>query len=166
MPQRILIIGAGNVGGAIGQKWLKRGHDVRFGVPDPASPRYASLPKDRLQRPDDRAGADIVVLAVPFEVVGSAIAALGDLAGVTFIDCTNPLGMGPEGLQLVIGHDSSGAEQVAAHASGASVFKTSNQTGWENMGSAEAYQPTPVMFVAGDDNDQARRDEPRLRSWL
>lgn len=152
MAQRILIIGAGNVGGALGRKWLERGHDVRFGVPDPSPQRYPSLPPDRLQRSDDRAGADTIVLAVPFEVAGSAVAALGDLSGVIVIDCTNPLGKGPDGLRLVVGHDSSGAEKVAGHAFGASVFKTLNQTGWENMRNTEAYKPTPVMFVAGDDD--------------
>jgi hypothetical protein len=32
------------------------------------------------------------------------------------IDCTNPLDMGPDGLQLVIGFDTSAGEQVASWA--------------------------------------------------
>jgi hypothetical protein len=30
------------------------------------------------------------------------------------MDCTNPLGMGPDGMELVLGHSTSGGEQVAA----------------------------------------------------
>ncbi|MGO8918766.1 MAG: NADPH-dependent F420 reductase [Stellaceae bacterium] len=151
---RILIVGAGNVGGALGQRWLRRGHDVRFGVPDPADAKYALLPKERLQRADERRGAEVIVLATPFAATKPVLEALGDLAGAIVIDCTNPLGMGPDGLHLTLGHDTSGAEQVASWAKGGSVFKTLNQTGAENMADAEAYHPTPVMFVAGDDAER------------
>jgi predicted dinucleotide-binding enzyme len=77
---------------------------------------------------------------------------MGDLAGKIVIDCTNPLRMGATGLELEIGHSTSGGERVAGWAQGASVFKTLNQTGFEIMGDAEAFgPPAPVMFVAGDD---------------
>ncbi len=46
--------------------------------------------------------------------------------------------MGPGGLQLTLGYTTSGAEQVATWAPAASVFKTLNQTGAENMGAAGA----------------------------
>jgi predicted dinucleotide-binding enzyme len=155
MGRRILIIGAGNVGGALGERWLENGHDVRFGVPDPDNPKHAGLPRNRLQHAHERRGAEIVALATPYAAAQSAVAALGDLEGVILIDCTNPLGMGPEGLRLVVGHDTSAAEEIAAAAPGASVFKTLNQTGAENLLDAEAYHPRPVMFIAGD--DEARK---------
>jgi len=151
MSRRILIIGAGNVGGALGQGWLECGHDVRFGVPDSTSDKYAALPKNRLQPADERRDAEVVVLATPYAVAKDAAAALGDLSGTILIDCTNPLAMGADGLHLVIGHDSSGAEEIAKAAPSASVFKTLNQTGAENMAEAAAYRPKPMMFVAGDD---------------
>jgi len=148
---KILIIGAGNVGATLGRVWLERGHDVRFGVPNPSDPKYATLPKERLQPANELRDAEIAVLATPFPATQAAIEALGGLSGVTVLDCTNPLGMGPDGLHLALGYDTSGAERVAAWAKGASVFKTLNQTGAENMGSARAYSTKPVMFVAGDD---------------
>lgn len=69
---------------------------------------------------------------------------------------TNPLRMGREGLNLVVGHDTAGVEQVAARAIGASVlvFKTLNQTGAENISDATACHPKPMMFIAGDDADK------------
>jgi 8-hydroxy-5-deazaflavin:NADPH oxidoreductase len=60
--------------------------------------------------------------------------------------------MGREGLELALGYDTSGAEQVVVWAKGAAVFKTLNQTGAENMAKASQYPTLPVMFVAGDDD--------------
>lgn len=152
MTKRLLIIGAGNVGAALGTAWLACGHDVRFGVSDPGHPKHASLPRERLQSAGDRNGAEIVVLAVPYAAAQSALAALGDLSGVIVIDCTNPLGMGPGGLHLTLGFQTSGGEEIAACIPAASVFKTLNQTGAENMADAAAFQPKSMMLVAGDDN--------------
>ena len=36
MLMRIAMIGAGNVGSALGRAWLRSGEDVVFGVPNPA----------------------------------------------------------------------------------------------------------------------------------
>ena len=155
MTRHILIIGAGNVGAALGRAWLACGHDVRFGVSDPEHPKHASLPRERLQSAGDRNDAEIVVLAIPNAAARSALKALGDLSGAIVIDCTNPLGMGPEGLHLTLGFETSGGEEIAACAPGASLFKTLNQTGAENMANAAAFQPKSMMFVAGD--DQARK---------
>ena len=153
---RIAIIGAGNVGSALGRAWLGTGEDVFFGVPDPADPKYGSLPQERLRTPPEAArNAEIVVLATPCPATEAAVKSLGDLAGKVLIDCTNPLGMGPDGLELVLGHRTSGGEQVAAWASGAAVFKTLNQIGADNMDKAALFPTRPVMFVAGD--DEARK---------
>jgi predicted dinucleotide-binding enzyme len=46
MAHSILIVGAGNIGGTLGRAWLATGHDVRFGVPDPADQKYAELPHE------------------------------------------------------------------------------------------------------------------------
>ena len=67
------------------------------------------------------------------------------------IDCTNPLGMGPDGLQLVLGFDTSAGEQVASWAPDAFVFKTLNTTGAGNMARAAEYPVKPLMLVAGDE---------------
>jgi 8-hydroxy-5-deazaflavin:NADPH oxidoreductase len=148
---RIAIIGAGNVGSALGHGWLGAGEDVVFGVPNPAESKYDALPRERLRTPLEAAGnAEIVVLATPWQVTETAVKSLGDLSGKIIIDCTNPLGMGPDGLELVLGHATSGGEQVAAWAPGAAVFKTLNQIGAENMDKAPLFPVRPVMFIGGD----------------
>ena len=54
----------------------------------------------------------------------------------------------------MLGHNTSGGEQVAVWASGAAVFKTLNQTGAENIDKAALFPIRPVMFVAGDDQSR------------
>src|SRR5262245_57416192 len=67
----------------------------------------------------------------------------GSLDGKIVIDCMNPLGMGPDGLQLVLGFNTSAGEQVASWAPGAFVFKTLNTTGAGNMAKAADYRVKP-----------------------
>ena len=149
---KIAIIGAGNVGSALGRAWLAGGEDVIFGVPNPADPKYRSLPAERLRTaPEAARNAELIVLAAPWPSTEAAVKSLGDLSGKIVIDCTNPLGMGPDGLELVLGHTTSAGEQVASWARPAAVFKTLNQIGAENLDKAALFPVRPVMFVAGDD---------------
>jgi predicted dinucleotide-binding enzyme len=98
---RIAIIGAGSVGATLGRAWIKHGEDVIWGVRNPADPKHAALPKERVKAPADAVKeAEVVVVATPWSAAEAAIKSLGSLAGKIVIDCTNPLGMGPDGLHL------------------------------------------------------------------
>ena len=149
---RIAIIGAGSVGATLARAWIKHGEEVSWGLRNPADPKYTTLPKDRLKAPAEAVkGAEVVVIATPWSAAEAAINSLGSLAGKTVIDCMNPLGMGPDGLQLVLGFNTSAGEQVASWSPGALVFKTLNTTGAGNMAKAADYPVKPLMLVAGDD---------------
>jgi predicted dinucleotide-binding enzyme len=149
----IAILGAGQVGRALGGGWQGAGHAVRYGVPDPGDAKYSELSAATVA--EAAQGAEVVVLATPWPATQDALRAAGDLSGRIVIDCTNPLNYAPEtGLSLALGFETSGGEQVAYWAPGASVFKTLNQTGAEGMAKARAFAQTPVMFVAGDDEDR------------
>jgi predicted dinucleotide-binding enzyme len=149
---RIAIIGAGNVGRALGNGWLKHGHDVRFGVPNPAAAKYADLPEARRATPSEAArDAEAILLATPWPATEAAVSGLGDLSGRIVIDCTNPLGMAPDGLGLILGYSISGGELVAQWATGAAVVKAFNTTGAANLADPAVYRIPPAMFVAGDD---------------
>ena len=94
----IAIIGAGAVGATLGQAWLDHGQDVIWGLRNPADPKHASLAKERLKAPAEAAKeAEIVVIATPWSATQAAVKSLGSLVGKIVIDCTNPLGMGPDG---------------------------------------------------------------------
>ena len=81
----------------------------------------------------------------------AAVKAAGELSGKLILDATNPLAMGPQGPGLAVGHAISAGEMVAAWAKGASVFKTLNTTGFNNLEDSGGYAQKPVMFYAGDD---------------
>ena len=153
----IALIGAGNVGGTLGKGWARAGHAVTYGVPDPSEARHrataeaagGAIVASVLQAVQ---AVDAIVLAVPFDAVGDALAAADDLSGRLLIDVTNPLRMGAAGLELSLGFDRSAAEHVASLAPRAAVFKTLNQVGFEVMANTAGYAAPPVMFVAGDDD--------------
>ena len=153
---QIAIIGAGNVGGALGKAWARAGHAITYGVPDPSDEKHRATAEaaggaglfsvgQAVQR------ADAIVLAVPFDAVAGVLAAAGDLSGQLVIDLTNPLRLGAAGLELSLGFDRSAAEHVASLAPSAAVFKTLNQVGFEVLENTTGYAVPPVMFVAGDD---------------
>ncbi|MBV9252222.1 MAG: NAD(P)-binding domain-containing protein [Acetobacteraceae bacterium] len=143
----LAIIGSGNVGGALAGALRRAGHQVVFGVRDPQPGK-----PDETTVAGSAKSADVVILAVPFTAARDVIASASGFAGKVLIDATNPLGMKEDGLGLTVGFDTSGAEQVAAMAPQAQVFKAFNQTGFENMADARRYTARPVMFVAGDGN--------------
>jgi predicted dinucleotide-binding enzyme len=146
------IIGAGNVGNALATGWIRASHAVTFGIRDPSAPQSGPHGATYASVADASRDADVVVLATPWPAVADAIGAAGNLAGKVLIDCTNPLRIGADGLELDIGHTTSGGEYVASLARGASVFKTLNQTGFANMERARELSSLPAaMFVAGND---------------
>jgi 8-hydroxy-5-deazaflavin:NADPH oxidoreductase len=149
---RIAIVGAGSVGATLGRAWLERGEDIVWGLRNPADPKHAALPRERVKTPAEAAGAaEIVVIATPRPATEAAVASLGNLAGKIVVDCTNPVAIGPDGPQSTMGSDNSAGEQVAKWAPGAQVCKAFNTTGVANMARAADYSQKPMMPVAGDD---------------
>jgi predicted dinucleotide-binding enzyme len=154
---KVAIIGAGNVGGALGTNWAQKGHDVIFGVRDPKAEKIQALlkaigSKARAVSPAEAAAAgDVIVLTTPWPATEAAIRSLGSVKGKIIIDATNPLTRGPDGISLEIGHSISAGEKVQGWAAGASVFKSLNTTGFGNMAKPDFGGKKSVMFVAGDD---------------
>jgi predicted dinucleotide-binding enzyme len=154
----LAIIGAGSVGGTLGTAWAqKAGHEIFFGVRNPQSDKVQALVRSLGGKAragtvaEAAASAEIIVLATPWNGAEAAIRSLGDVSGKIILDATNPLAMGPDGLGLEIGHDTSAGEKVQGWAKGASVFKTLNTTGYGNMADPVFRGVKSVMFVAGDD---------------
>ena len=155
---KLAIIGAGNVGGALGTAWAqKAGHEICFGVRDPKADKTLALlraigAKARVGTAAEAAAfADIIVLSTPWPAAETAIRAMGGLKGKILLDSTNPLTRGPDGISLEIGHSISAGEKVQGWAAGASVFKTLNTTGFGNMANPVFNGVKSMMFVAGDD---------------
>jgi len=153
----IAIIGAGNVGAALGTNWARKGHTVRFGVRSPKAEKVQAVLKpigakaSAMSPAEAAAASDFVLLATPWKATEAVVRSLGNLSGKIILDATNPLAMSGGVLGLEIGHSTSGGEKVQSWASGASVFKTLNTTGFGNMARPLYGDMRSVMFVAGDD---------------
>ncbi|HEX5314434.1 MAG TPA: NAD(P)-binding domain-containing protein [Gammaproteobacteria bacterium] len=150
---KIAIIGAGNVGQALGFAWAKLGHEICFGVRDPESAQARALLQRQagLSVASNGAAAacsELVALATPWDATRAAVASCGDLAGKIVMDCTNPIKADLSGLAL--GCDTSGAEQIASWAPGAQLFKAMNQIGFNLMDQPHFAAGQPVMFVCGE----------------
>ncbi len=155
----LTILGAGNVGLALGRALLRHGETVVFGVPDPA--RYQSKvgalgDGARLTIPAEAIdAADLVVLAVPADATAEIARSRSDWRGKILVDATNPLAPGLAG--LTVGTTTSGAEELAKLARGARVVKAFNTTGAENLSDPAYPGGLPFMPVCGDDADARRR---------
>lgn len=151
---KIAVIGAGNVGGTLGRRWSHAGHEVVFGVRDPAADKVRRLIADCADGTSATlpaqaaADAEVVVLAIWWNIAEEVIRGLGDLAGKILIDCTNPL---DENLRLVHGHTESGGEMIADWVPTARVVKAFNTVPWEAMADPEYGGQHPTLFFCGGD---------------
>ncbi len=159
---RIAIIGSGNVGQALAPAFDRAGHQVAFGVRDPADRRHADAGLPVRSVCDAAAWAELVVLAVNWGQVDAALGECGDMDGKILIDCTNPLAFGPDGISLVLGFDTSGGEIITAKTK-ARVVKSLNHVGSPVMESAHRYAVRPIQFVCGDDTDAKQAVSGLLR---
>ncbi len=147
---KITIIGAGRVGTTLGARLAAAGHDVTYGVRDPAAWTGEGRVGALSSATD---GADVVLLCVPWSAAEAVLDAAGPFDGQVLIDVTNPIG---PGLTLTHGHTDSGAVQVQRWAPGARVAKALHSTGVENMASPEIAGQRLLMPVCADD-EQARQ---------
>jgi NADPH-dependent F420 reductase len=124
----IAIIGAGNVGRALGTSFVRAGHSVAIASRDPEDAgNVAAATGAHVAASNTSAakGADIVVLATPFSSapeIAADIAAVVD--GKVVVDVSNRMSFGEGGPD--IDTTTSNAEELAALLPGASVVKAFN----------------------------------------
>jgi len=153
---KIAFIGHGNVGGALALGIRRLGHDVTLAVRDGRSSRVQELlardPALRVAAPREAVQeADVVVLAIPFQIVIDALTPLREaLAGKILIDCTNPVG---PGLSHGLANAQSGTAMIQAFLPATGVVKAFSIYGFENFEetSFPGYGVAPVMMYCGDD---------------
>lgn len=152
---QIAILGTGNVGGALARALAPR-HAITLGTRDAAQPsdRTTALAAHTgaqiAAMPDAAQAAKVILLALPWHALTSTLPSLGPLTGKVVIDGTNPLTPTPHGLDLALGHTTSGAEYVQRQLPAAHVVKTLNQVGAEVMEHNAHLPHRPVQFIAGD----------------
>jgi len=156
----IAIIGTGKVAGALGPEFAAQGHNIIYGSRNPSRDEVKTLVTNTghgasaTTPADAAANADIVVLAVPGEVVEEVTTSLGDLAGKIIIDPTNPIQRGGDG-NFELGVATSNAELIQAVAPGAYVVKAFNALNWRTMIDPET-SGGPVSIPIVGDNEEAK----------
>jgi predicted dinucleotide-binding enzyme len=146
------IIGSGNVGGALGQRWAEKGHAVMFGARDPNSDKakaaLANIPGAHIGNVRDAADfGDAILIAVPGGAVLDTVRACASLQGKVLMDAANWFGERPTGVTRSL------AEAIADAAPGARVVKAFNTTGANNMLNPRYGAQNADMFICGDDAD-------------
>jgi predicted dinucleotide-binding enzyme len=139
----ITIIGAGNIGGTLAEKWKAAGHDVLIGARNPGDAETlawaAGIGARVLPIPEAVAAAQAVLIATPGKVVADLAASLGSaLNGKLVMDATNMAGS----LGTSPGFD-------ALRKAGADAVKVFNCTGWENLADVRYGDQVADMFMAG-----------------
>ena len=158
----VTIIGAGNMGRAIGTRAVAGGHSVTFVSRTPESAEKAAAEVKSHRRNGSKISTasldevelgDVVVLALWYGTNTEVAKQLGSkLDGKVVVDIANPLNSTYDGLATA--PDSSSAEDVVkATVSGARVVKAFNTTYASTLITGQvAGQPLDV-FIAGDDAD-------------
>jgi predicted dinucleotide-binding enzyme len=156
---RIGILGSGLMGSKLGTIFARAGHDVVFSY-SRSRKKLEQLARDaggtaRPGSPRDAAqAADALLLAVHWLRVDEVLNQAGDLSGKVLITCSLP--MNADDTELLIGHTSSGAEELAKKVRGAAVVSAFGSVPsevlfpvFESRGNGSA----PSLLYCGDDDD-------------
>lgn len=145
----IAIIGSGNIGGALAQRFIGVGHTVLVGTRFPLSEKSiklaATIGEDRFTSPARAiAQAEVIVLATPAAKTIEVVQELGDTSGKIIIDTMNSIrGMGPAGFSTT-------TDAILANTVSRDVVKCFNTTGFENILNPQYGEQAADMFVGGD----------------
>jgi 8-hydroxy-5-deazaflavin:NADPH oxidoreductase len=158
-----VIGGTGPQGKGLAYRWARHGHRVVLGSRSPeraqetAAEITARLPDGSVSgaaNTDAARGADVVVLAVPYDGHDDLVASLADhLDGKVVISCVNPLGFdkqGPYGLDVPGG---SAAETAASLVPSARLVGAFHHVSAVTLWGADEYLDHEDVLVCGDDAD-------------
>lgn len=149
---KIAIIGSGNVGGALAQKWFVAKHTILIGAKLPLSQKNLHL-ATKIGEDSFTSIAtavkqsEVILIATPPLAIYEIIEQLGDVTNKIIIDATNSVGKYPAPYPTVY--------HCLLDKTNASIIKCFNTTGFENI-LDPIYHGDPIdMFMAGD-NDAAK----------
>jgi NADPH-dependent F420 reductase len=155
--------GTGPLGRGLAYRWARHGHRVVLGSrsADRASATAAEIAErvpgaavSGATNDDAAAGADVVVLAVPYDGHADLVGSVAErLAGKVVVSCVNPLGFdkqGPYALEVQAG---SAAEEAAALVPGARVVGAFHHVSAPLLWGEADYLDHEDVLVCGDDAD-------------
>ena len=145
---KIAIIGAGRVGSALAQAFIKAGHTVIMGIKFPMSEKSVLLAtkigEDRFTTVEGAAGqCEVIVMAATAQYIVDIAKRLGDVSEKIIIDTMNSGASKPDGFTNT-------TDAILAHCNAKDVVKCFNTTGVENIENPIYPDGGIDMFVAGD----------------
>lgn len=148
------VLGCGRMGRALGGRAARAGHAVVFGSRDRAwadgAAREAGFGAAGGSYSDAVGHAGIVLLSTRWQQTFRSLAEAGPFQGRTLIDATNP--STPDGLTLLLGHETSGAEEIARAVPEARVVKAFNSIYAEILAADTRFgSVAATAFYCGDD---------------
>ncbi len=155
---RVGILGSGLMGGKLGTIFARAGHEVVFSYAR-STEKLKKLARDahgnaRAGTPREAAqDADALLLAVHWSRIDDVLKQAGDLSGKVIVTCSLPMDAG--NTRLVVGHTSSGAEELAKKAKRAKVVSAFNTVPSEVLFSvfeARRKAARPSLVYCGDDS--------------
>ena len=153
---RVGILGSGLMGGKLGTLFARAGHEMVFSyvrnreklnrlARDAGHDAQAGTPKEAAQ------GAEALLLAVHWSRIDGVLKQAGDLSGKVIVSCSLPLNTA--NTELVLGHTTSGAEELAKKIPGADVVSAFNNIPSEvlfDVFAARGKATPPSMVYCGD----------------
>ena len=149
---KIGVIGNGNMGGALGKLWSSRGHKIMFGSRNPESVKTMAGISPNVNSgsiADAVRFGEVILLAVPWQGVENVFRLCGPIPGKILIDCTNPVA--ENYMSLVVGFNTSGAEEIAKMSQGARVVKAFNTVASGVLSRPRFDDTDATVLYCGDD---------------
>ena len=147
----VAIVGAGRIGGNIAHQLARAGHDVTVSFArdlDALRALAGEIGATAAPSAEAVAGADLVVISVPWGVLPEALDAAGSLAGKPLIDTTNQFGAGP-----MPAAGQTAAAFNAARMPGARYTKCFNTLTAAFQAETAHRDPRVVQWLCGDDDE-------------
>ena len=148
MTARVGILGSGLMGAKLGTIFARAGHEVLFSYAR-SKAKLGRLAREaggnaRAGTPGEAAAeSDVLLLAVHWSRVRDVVKQAGDVSGKVIVTCSLP--MNADDTALVIGHTSSGAEELARMVPTAKVISAFNTV------------PSEVLFGVYERRRKAKR---------
>lgn len=148
---KIAVLGAGNIGGTLGRKWVAARHQVTFGVNDPNGEHARKLRDELGNRVEVGTlaqalsrGPEVVLLAIPGVAVDATCAQYaGQLDGKIIIDAAN-------NMRASVPNSFAALQQYTPNAR---IYRAFNTYGWENFADSNYAGGPPDLFYCGTDGE-------------
>ncbi len=166
----VAVIGTGSMGGSLGPRLAEAGYTVVYGSREPTRADVRELVTSTGHgaaagsQEEATARAEVVILAVHWEVMEEVLSNLGDVSGKILVDISDPNRVAADGY-MDVSVKTSGGEVIQAWRPEARVVKTGMPSAYV-VGAPMVLGVPPTVMLASDDREERDRwtDARRHRS--